>query len=104
MNTMKITTKVFDADKEVTVTPMAVFDLGDLSTIYITDSEGRGLRLDWNIDVKEGDVYDAESLDEIFGSDEKEWETSANEELADYGFRLGDFDEEQGGRYSLVSL
>lgn len=108
MNAMEITAKVFDTDEEVTVTPMAVFGLDDFSTIYITDSDGRGLwvncDLDWMVDLEEGDIYDAETVEGIFGGDEKEWEASANERLADYGFRLGDLDREHGDRYYLVAL
>ncbi len=108
MNTMEITAKVFEADEEVTVTPMAVFGRGDFSTIYITDSDDRGLWLDcnrdWKIDVDEGDIYDAETIEGIFGADDKEWEASANEKLAEYGFRLGDLDEDRQDRYFLVSL
>lgn len=105
MNTMEITVKDYDTDEGVTVTPMAVFGYGDLSTIFITDSTGRGLwlnrDLDWLIDVKEGDIDDAERIEGIFGADEEEWEASANEKLADYGFRLGPLD---GDRYYLIAL
>ena len=105
MNTMEITAKDFNSDEEVTVTPMAVFGLGDFSTIFITDAAGRGLwldcDLDWRIDAEEGDIDDAERIEGVFGADEEEWEASANEKLADYGFRLGDLD---GDRYSLISL
>lgn len=108
MNTMEITAKVFDTDEEVTVTPMAVFGLDDFSTIYITDADGRGLwvgsDLDWMVDVEEGDLYDAETIKGVFGSDEEEWEASANEKLAGYGFRLGDLDEVRNDRYSLIAL
>lgn len=108
MNTMEITAKVFDADEEVAVTPMAVFGRGDFSTIYITDSDYRGLWLDcncdWKVDVKEGDIYDAETIEGVFGGNVEEWEASANEKLADYGFRLGGFDEACQDRYFLVSL
>lgn len=108
MNTMELTVKVFDSDKEITVTPMAVFGIDDFSTIYITDADGRGLwldcDLDWMVDVEEGDIYDAETIDGVFGGDEEEWEASANEKLAGYGFRLGDLDKEHNDRYSLISL
>lgn len=108
MDSMELAVKVFDTDEEVTVTPMAVFGLGDFSTIYITDADGRGLwvgcDLDWMVDVEEGDVYDAETVDGVFGADEEEWEACANEKLADYGFRLGGFDKEHGDRYFLVAL
>lgn len=105
MNTMEITAKDFDSGKEVTVTPMAVPGLGDFSTIFITDAAGRGLWLDcdpdWCIDTEEGDINDAERIEGVSGADEEEWEASANEKLADYGFRLGDLD---GDRYPLITL
>lgn len=108
MNTTEITVKDYDTYKEVTVTPMAVFGYGDFSTIFITDAAYRGLwlngDLDWLVDAKEGDIDDAERIEGIFGADEEEWEASANEKLADYGFRLGDLDKDHGGRYFLVAL
>lgn len=108
MDTTEITVKDYDTYKEVTVTPMAVFGYGDFSTIFITDAAYRGLwlngDLDWLIDVKEGDIDDAERIEGIFGADEDEWEASANERLAGYGFRLGDLDKEHGDRYFLVAL
>lgn len=108
MNTTEITVKDYDTHEEVTVTPMAVFGYGDFGTVLITDADYRGLwlneDLDWLIDVKEGDVDDAECIEGVFGADEDEWEASANEKLADYGFRLGDLDREHGDRYFLVAL
>jgi hypothetical protein len=105
MNTTEITVKDYDTYEEVIVTPMAVFGYGDPSTIFITDANYRGLwlngDLDWLIDVKEGDIDDAERIEGISGADEDEWEASANEKLADYGFRLGPLD---GNRYYLISL
>lgn len=105
MHTMGITAKDFETNEEAIVTPMAAFGFGDLSTIFITDAAGRGLWLDcdsdWRIDAEEGDIDDAERIEGIFGADEEEWEASANEKLADYGFRLGDLD---GDRYSLIAL
>ena len=108
MDIMEITVNDFDTDEEVTVIPMAVFGYGDFSTIFITDANCRGLwlngDLDWLIDVKEGDIDDAERVEGVFGADEDEWEASANEKLADYGFRLGCFDRERGDRYFLIAL
>lgn len=105
MNTTGITVKDYDTYEEVAVTPMAVFGDGDFSTIFITDANYRGLwlngDLEWLIDAKEGDIDDAERIEGIFGADEGEWEASANEKLADYGFRLGPFD---GNRYYLIAL
>lgn len=108
MNTTEITVKDYDTYEEVIVTPMAVFGYGDFSTIFITDANYRGLwlngDLDWLIDIKEGDIDDAERIEGIFGADEDEWEASANKKLADHGFRLGDLDKEHGDRYFLVAL
>lgn len=108
MNAMEFTVKVFDTDEEVIVTPMAVFGFGDLSVVYITDSDDRGLWLDcncdWRIDLRGGDIYDADVIGGIFGGDDKEWGAFANEKLADYGFRLGNFDRGSGDRYFLVAL
>nr|UWF88649.1 MAG: hypothetical protein [Bacteriophage sp.] len=105
MNTTEITVKDYDTYKEVTVTPMAVFGDGDFSTIFITDATYRGLwlngDLDWLIDVKEGDIDDAERIEGVFGTDKDEWGASANEKLADYGFHLGPLD---GNRYYLIAL
>lgn len=76
MNTTEITVKDYDTSKEVTVTPMAVFGYGDFSPIFIADAAYRGLwlneDLDWLIDVKEGDIDDAERIEGIFGADEDE--------------------------------
>ena len=38
-------------------------------------------------DLEEGE--DAETIADIYGTDEREWEHLANEKLAWYGFRLG---------------
>lgn len=96
MNAMELAAKVFDAGDEIPVIPMAVFGLDVFSAVCVTDVDGRGLWLDcgddWLVDVEEGDIYDAETIDGVFGGDEEEWEASANEKLAGYGFRLGDFD------------
>lgn len=46
--------------------------------------------------------YDAEKIEGVYGEDEDEWE--ANKLLADYGFKLGVFDEEAGDRYDLVEV
>ena len=38
----------------------------------------------------------------VYGGDEEEWEAAANKLLADYGFKLGAFDEEARDRSELV--
>lgn len=48
--------------------------------------------------------YDAEKIEGVCGGDEEEWETAANKLLANYGFKLGAFDEEAGDRYELVEV
>ena len=62
-----------------------------------------GYRLDWRIDPEDGD-HDAEKIEGVYGEDEEEWEAAANKLLADYGFKLGAFDEESGDRYELVEV
>lgn len=107
MNAMELPIKVFDLDEEVTVTPMTWFWFGDFSAVYITDSNDRGLWLDydcgWQVDVKEGDICDAEVI-KGGGVDMEEWKASADERLADYGLRLGDLEKEYGDRHFPVSL
>lgn len=62
--------KVFDADGEVSVTPMEVFGFDGFSAVYVPDSNDRGLWFgcdcDWQIDVEEGDVCDAETFMGLF--------------------------------------
>lgn len=48
--------------------------------------------------------YDAEKIEDVYGADEDEWEAAANAKLAEYGLKLGAFDEEAGGRYELVEV
>lgn len=108
MNITKITVKDFDSDEGVTVTLMAVFGFDDFGIIYIADLDGRGLwfgcDFDWEVDVEEGDVYDAEVIGGVFGSGEEEWEAVENRKLAGYGFCLGAFDGEHGGGCFLTVL
>lgn len=47
---------------------------------------------------------DADKIEGVYGADEDEWEAAANAKLAEYGFKLGDFDEKTGDRYELVQL
>lgn len=109
MDTMNLTAKVLGTDREVTVAPMAVFGYcDDFSTIRVVDTDARGLwygsDFEWHIDIENGDTDDAERITGIFGDDDEEWEASANKKLADYGLRLGDFDETRGDRYALIAL
>lgn len=66
MNAMELTSKVFDPGEEATVTPMEVFGSSDFSVVHITDSNDRGLWLDygcgWQVDAEQGDICDAEAI------------------------------------------
>lgn len=66
---------------------------------------GWDMDLDWQIDPEDGDLdHDADKIEGVYGADEDEWEAAANAKLAEYGFKLGDFDEKTGDRYELVQL
>lgn len=57
----------------------------------------------WCIDMEDNDFdYVAERVECVYCTDEKEWEASANVKLAEYGLKLGKFDEEAGDRWELV--
>ena len=57
----------------------------------------------WCIDMEDNDFdYVAERVECVYCTDEKEWEASANAKLAEYGLKLGKFDEEAGDRWELV--
>lgn len=47
-------------------------------------------------------MQEAEVVEDVYGENEEEWETVANKLLAEYGLKLGDFDEKAGDRYTLV--
>lgn len=65
---MGFAVKVFDADGEVSVTPMEAFGFDGFSAVYAPDSNDRGLWFgcDWQIDVEEGDDCDAETIRGLF--------------------------------------
>ena len=48
--------------------------------------------------------HDADKIEDVYGEDNEEWEAAANAKLAEYGFKLGDFDEKAGDRYTLVEV
>lgn len=108
MDSMRIVATFYDACEEVTVNPMAVFDADDTSTLYLVDENDRALWLtgdgQWLVDREPGDHEYAERIDDVIGADGEEWESSANDGLSDYGFRLGDFDEDPRNRYALIAL
>lgn len=97
-----------NTNKTVTVKPVAICQSDACDTLLIADANtGKGIwmgyDLNWQIDPECGNLnYDAEKIEGVYGGDEDEWEAAANKLLADYGFKLGAFDEEAGGRYELV--
>lgn len=97
-----------NTNKTITVKPIAICQNDACDTLLIADANtGNGLwmgyELDWQVDPECGDLnYDAEKIEGVYGEDEEEWEAAANKLLADYGFKLGAFDEEAGDGYELV--
>lgn len=97
-----------NANKTITVKPIAICQSDACDTLLIADANtGKGLwmgyELNWQIDPEDGNLnYDAEKIEGVYGEDEEEWKAAANKLLADYGFKLGAFDEEAGDRYELV--
>lgn len=108
MRTIGFTAKAFNSDEDVAVIPTAVFDVDTTSTIYIVDRRYHALRFagdgQWFVDSKPGNYEYAERVDGIVGEDDDEWEGCANDKLADYGLRLGEFDDEHCDRYFLVAM
>jgi hypothetical protein len=96
--------------ERVTVKPVAVCAGYSYDVLLILDAvTGKGMWYDfdgrWYIDSESECVHCcAERVEGVFGEDEDEWEACANDFLADYGFRLGAFDEVLGDRYELVEV
>lgn len=94
----------------IAVKPIAICQSDACDTLLIADANtGKGIwigyDIDWHIDPECGNLnYDAEKIEGVYGEDEEEWEAAANKLLADYGFKLGVFDEEAGDRYELVEV
>lgn len=96
----------------VIVDPIAIRrQNGAYEMLLIADeTTGRGVWLDpynceWYIDLQgvSGNLMqEAEVVEGVYGESKAEWEAVANTELAEYGFKLGAFDEEAGDRYALV--
>lgn len=97
-----------NANKIITVKPIAICQSDACDTLLIADANtGKGIwigyGLHWQIDPENGDLdHDAEKIEGVYGEDEEEWKAAANKLLADYGFKLGAFDEEAGDRYELI--
>lgn len=94
--------------KIVPVKPIAIYGSDAFDTLLIADANtGKGMWLGydtrWHIDLEDDQLdYTAERIEGIYGSYETEWEAAANRKLADYGLKLGEFDEANGDRYTLV--
>lgn len=104
-------------DKKVPVKLVAVRgDDGWTSLIFADDITGFGMWRQtgddtWYLDLWVDDDYDlycdvdAERVTGICGAVcGLDWQVSANDYLADYGFKLGQFDVVKGDRYELVEL
>lgn len=108
MNTMGLPIGVFGTDEKITVTPMIAFECDGTVTFYMIDEYDRALWFEsdgrWVVDRDGRNYACAESSECVPGEADEEVEGSASGELAVYGFRLGDFDEEHGDRYYLVAL
>ncbi|MGE4628684.1 hypothetical protein ACEWFW_09845 [Bifidobacterium catenulatum subsp. kashiwanohense] len=97
---------------KVIVKPIAIRRPNDAyEMLLIADkTTGRGVWFDtndceWYINLQGVDgnlMQEAEVVEDVYGENEEEWETVANKLLAEYGFKLGDFDEKAGDRYTLV--
>ena len=99
-----------NTNKTITIKPIAICQSDACDTLLIADANtGKGLWIgyeaNWQIDPENGNLnYDAEKIEGVYGGDEEEWEAAANKLLANYGFKLGAFDEEAGDRYELVEV
>lgn len=97
-----------NTNKTITVKPIAICQSDACDTLLIADANTckglwMGYELDWQIDPEDGNLgHDAEKIEGVYGGNEEEWEAAANKLLADYGFKLGVFDEEAGDSYELV--
>ncbi len=104
-------------DKEVLVRLVAVRgDEGWTSLIFADDITGFSMWRQtgddtWYLDLWVDDDYDlyrdpdVERITNICGAVcGLEWEASANDYLAEYGLKLGQFDMVKGDRYKLVDL
>ena len=99
-----------NTNKTITIKPIAICQSDACDTLLIADANtGKGLWMgyetNWQIDPEDGNLnYDAEKIKGVYGGDEEEWEAAANKLLANYGVKLGAFDEEAGDRYELVEV
>ena len=105
-----ITAIDFDTNERITVQPVAVYESSAYDTLLIINGNtGKPLvysdiTREWYTDsAYDGELtHAAERVEGVYGADEEEWEAAANEKLAEYGLKLGAFDEEAGDRYTLI--
>jgi hypothetical protein len=97
-----------NTNETISIKPIVIAQSGAWDVLLLADANtGKGIwmgyDLDWQIDPEDGDLdHDADKIEGVYGADEDEWEAAANAKLAEYGFKLGDFDEKAGDRYTLV--
>nr|DAL14798.1 MAG TPA_asm: hypothetical protein [Caudoviricetes sp.] len=99
-----------NTNEVIDVQPVAVYGSSAYDTLLIFDGNtGKPLAYsditrEWYTDsAYDGDMASAvERVEGVYGADEEEWEAAANKLLADYGLKLGAFDEKAGDRYELV--
>lgn len=105
----KMTTAIdINTNETISIKPIVIAQSDAWDVLLLADANtGKGIwmgyDLDWQIDPEDGDLdHDADKIEGVYGADEDEWEAAANAKLAEYGLKLGDFDEKTGDRYELV--
>lgn len=97
-----------NTNKTIDIKPIVIEQSDACDVLLLADANtGRGIwmgyDLEWQIDPEYGNLdTDADKIEDVYGADEEEWEAAANAKLAEYGLKLGDFDEKAGDRYELV--
>ena len=107
--TNKMTTAIdINTNENIPIKPIAIYQSDAFDVLLLADANTgkgiwRGFDYQWYTDPEDGDLdHDADKIEDVYGADEEEWEAAANAKLAEYGFKLGDFDEKAGDRYTLV--
>ena len=97
-----------NTNENISIKPIAIYQSDAFDVLLLADANTgkgiwRGFDYQWYTDPEDGDLdHDADKIEDVYGADEEEWEAAANAKLAEYGFKLGDFDEKAGDRYTLV--
>ena len=107
--TNQMTTAIdINTNENISIKPIAIYQSDAFDVLLLADANTgkgiwRGFDYQWYTDPEDGDLdHDADKIEDVYGADEEEWEAAANAKLAEYGFKLGDFDEKAGDRYTLV--